>query len=345
MAKLLLMLLAKRVDALNVLLMLLSLVVAFYLPFQLFLFSYAVLGPLHYLTEIRWLNSKHFFVADKRWIMVLLIAGVIIVIPSILRLPALSQVYHLPLVKRIVNFMSSYFASILLGCFLFSAVLILAKRASNYFLWLMLGIVASIFTLKFIPFAYIVFGVFLPTIIHVYLFTILFMVYGTLSAKTVWGIVSIVALIVCPIIITLWPINTANYELNNVTKTIFFESGFNRLATYLGKIFIPTDAILKLPDLSVIGIKVQIFIAFCYTYHYLNWFSKTSIIGWGKQMKPLHLLAIGIIWLLAVWLYWYNYILGFKVLAFLSMLHVLLEFPLNIISIKAIVTKLLAYKY
>jgi hypothetical protein len=27
--------------------------------------------------------------------------------------------------------------------------------------------------------------------------------------------------------------------------------------------------------------KVQSFIAFAYTYHYLNWFSKTSIIKWN----------------------------------------------------------------
>jgi hypothetical protein len=223
--------------------------------------------------------------------------------------------------------------------------LVLFKQPSNYFLWLIIGIAASMLVLRFVPFAYILFGIFLPTIIHVYLFTLLFMIYGTLNAKTVWGIISIVALIVCPLIIMIWPINTGNYILSNATKTIFFESGFNRLATYLGKIFSQSHTTLKLPDVSVIGIKVQIFIAFCYTYHYLNWFSKTSIIGWGKQMKPLHLLAIGTIWVLAVFLYWYNYILGFKVLAFLSMLHVLLEFPLNITAIKAIITRVLAYRY
>ena len=42
-----------------------SLVIAFSLPFWLFLFSYAVLGPLHYLTEISWLRKKNFFTTGK----------------------------------------------------------------------------------------------------------------------------------------------------------------------------------------------------------------------------------------------------------------------------------------
>ncbi|MDI9364608.1 MAG: hypothetical protein QM541_06635 [Flavobacterium sp.] len=332
---------AKQVDVINVGLLLLSLLIAFYIPFQLFLFSYAVLGPLHYLTEIRWLNSKHFFVTDKRWIMVLLIATIIIVVPSIIKLPLFSFVYNVPWVNLIAKFMSRYYAVIMLGCLIFSMVLVLFKKASYYFLWLLIGIAISMLVLKFVPFAYVLFGVFLPTIIHVYLFTLLFMIYGTLNAKTGWGIAAIVTLIVAPFVIMFWPIDSTNYTLHNSTRAIFIESGFNRLANYLGKIFSANGAVLKLPDVSVIGIKVQVFIAFCYTYHYLNWFSKTSIIGWGKQMKTMHLVGICTIWLLAILLYWYNYILGFKVLAFLSLLHVLLEFPLNVTSIKAIAVKLL----
>ncbi|MEZ4686061.1 MAG: hypothetical protein R3B47_08345 [Bacteroidia bacterium] len=34
--------------------------------FELFLFSYAFLGPLHYLTEINWLQKRSYFVSDKR---------------------------------------------------------------------------------------------------------------------------------------------------------------------------------------------------------------------------------------------------------------------------------------
>src|ERR1043165_8502495 len=41
--------------------MIFSCVAAFVLPFELFLFSYAVLGPLHYLTEISWLHDRKYF--------------------------------------------------------------------------------------------------------------------------------------------------------------------------------------------------------------------------------------------------------------------------------------------
>src|SRR5260370_20780759 len=41
--------------------MLVSCVVALYIPFELFLFAYAVLGPAHYLTEISWLHKRGYF--------------------------------------------------------------------------------------------------------------------------------------------------------------------------------------------------------------------------------------------------------------------------------------------
>ena len=53
------------INYLNIGLMLISLVAAYILPFELFLFSYAVLGPLHYLTEISWLDKKNYFIRSK----------------------------------------------------------------------------------------------------------------------------------------------------------------------------------------------------------------------------------------------------------------------------------------
>src|SRR6185503_6609489 len=49
------------VDAVNIGLMVAALGIAAIVPLQLFLFSYAVLGPLHYLTEISWLRDRRFF--------------------------------------------------------------------------------------------------------------------------------------------------------------------------------------------------------------------------------------------------------------------------------------------
>src|ERR1700682_5838796 len=50
-----------RINFLNIGLMLVACVVALYIPFELFLFADAVLGPSHYLTEISWLQKRGFF--------------------------------------------------------------------------------------------------------------------------------------------------------------------------------------------------------------------------------------------------------------------------------------------
>jgi len=83
---------------------------------------------------------------------------------------------------------------------------------------------------------------------------------------------------------------------------------------------------------STIGIMLMRFIAFAYLYHYLNWFSKTEVIRWHKVPKLRFAAVIGL-WLVACGLYAYDYSLGLSFLFFLSFSHVLLEFPLNIVSI------------
>ena len=78
------------------------------------------------------------------------------------------------------------------------------------------------------------------------------------------------------------------------------------------------------------------FIAFAYTYHYLNWFSKTSIIQWHK-MPRLNLGIVLVMWAAAVSLYLYDYQTGLTALLLLSFLHVFMEFPLNFQSLRGII--------
>jgi len=66
-------------------------------------------------------------------------------------------------------------------------------------------------------------------------------------------------------------------------------------------------------------------IAFAYTYHYLNWFSKTSIIKWHEIPKS-RTATIAVVWLASIALYAYNYDSGMAILYFLSILHVMLSF-------------------
>ena len=79
---------------------------------------------------------------------------------------------------------------------------------------------------------------------------------------------------------------------------------------------------------SGLVLRLVRFLAFAYTYHYLNWFSKTSIIQWHAVSKA-RLTIVMALWLASVGLYAINYDLGLRWLFLLSMAHVLLEFPLN----------------
>lgn len=78
---------AKTIDSLNIGLILLSLILAIKLPFELFLFSYAFLGPLHYLTEINWLKSKSFFIRKQNGIVILLLLTFLSLLHVILEFP------------------------------------------------------------------------------------------------------------------------------------------------------------------------------------------------------------------------------------------------------------------
>jgi hypothetical protein len=89
--------------------------------------------------------------------------------------------------------------------------------------------------------------------------------------------------------------------------------------------------------------RVQSFIAFAYTYHYLNWFSKTSIIKWHQvEIKKLALSVV--LWISSIALYKIDYRLGFAAISAVSVLHIVLEFPLNFISMQGVFGALVAKK-
>jgi hypothetical protein len=81
-----------------------------------------------------------------------------------------------------------------------------------------------------------------------------------------------------------------------------------------------------------LALSLMAFIAFAYLYHYLNWFSKTSVIRWN-DISRTRLVAVIALWLVSVGLYAYDTAVGFQWLFFLSFSHVLLEFPLNHVTV------------
>ncbi len=328
----------KTIDNLNIALILFSLILAYILPFGLFLFSYAVLGPIHYLTEINWLSEKNYFVKERKWIWVFISITALISIPVIMHLPFLSGINNHPYFKSISLSINGFTDVFLLAALFFAVGLIYLKKWQHLLLYLIISLIAAKLITKYVLFSYILVGLFLPTIIHVYLFTLLFMIMGSLTTKNTAGWIGVIILLICPFVIFISPIHLSFYNSLEPNEIIATARNF-RFIQYLTETYDkPINGQQTL--FSIVGIKIQIFIAFCYTYHYLNWFSKTSIIKWHKNVSKTKLTFIVLVWLCLIALFWYNYETAYLALFFLAMLHIVLEFPLNITSIKQIVIKL-----
>ncbi|HRH33873.1 MAG TPA: hypothetical protein PKY12_02395, partial [Catalimonadaceae bacterium] len=151
------------------------------------------------------------------------------------------------------------------------------------------------------------------------------------SEKTAYATIFLLALV--PVFILILPIQQDTFWLDDQTRGMFSTLGFDGFSTKITKLFSSSDR----PDqLAVFGLKIQIFISFAYTYHYLNWFSKTSIIGWNRNNSLLGNALIVVAWIGSVSLYFLENKLGLALLFTLSLLHVLMEFPLNARSIQVV---------
>ena len=397
-----------KINYLNIGLMLVTMALAYYFPFETFLFAYAFLGPLHYLTEISWLHDRQYFTKGKYDFIPLLLIGI-----------ALSYAAFAKDSGFDMEFFNTFAE---LG--LFDKLLVLALFSSLLFAFVK-NLPVKIFSILFL-FIFIsgwfsednkemnqssttVFALtsLLPTLIHVYVFTGLFMLFGALKSRSKTGLISVAAFIILPIIlIFVVPVKPkTNYisaygkeayyaggdgffytnvgildhfklmNVPNFTNKQYLDSVVNKnsptnqfpvvekkritdsLSKNLSAAFLdpnpdseyymkpipvnkaipvnPKDFYWSSVFFSTFGIMLMRFIAFAYMYHYLNWFSKTEVIRWHKVPK-IRFAAVLLIWLAACGLYAYDYALGLSFLFFLSFTHVLLEFPLNMVSIVGI---------
>jgi hypothetical protein len=323
---------AKQVDYLNIGLMILSFLLAVKLPFQVFLMSYAILGPLHYLTEIGWLDQRSYFSKNKSdaWILVALCAMVTLAFGFI-------ESNHFELgrkflksiegtfVEDIAKFLRVWEKSFIFLAFAAGLLMVLVKnRWWRYSMILVAGIVA--YFLHDQPPYIMIIGVMLPTIIHVFVFTGAFILFGALKSGSTSGYLSLLVFILILWVIPNINIEVAEYKINDYWLKTMEQSNFHLITYHIADFMGWSKG--QYYVFSEIGIKMQIFFAYAYTYHYLNWFSKTKIINWHKVPKKYLIASVGI-WILAVALYFYNYKIGLMALFFLSVLHVFLEFPLN----------------
>lgn len=330
---------SKNTDLLNFFLIAISLFLAFQLPFELFLFSYAILGPLHYLTEINWLKQKNYFVKHKGWAWLLVVLVTLISLPVIVKLPFLVNLAKGGITQNALDWIKEQYSVIILFALISAIGLMLFKKTAHIISFLTLSLAAALLMVQYVPGIYIFTAVFLPTLIHVYLFTLLFMIYGTLQSGNSAGIASIVFLVMVPLIIAGSTVVPTEYNIAGVTRETFNKTGFHRLNISLAGL-IDSRHYKDFSHFSTIGIKIQIFIAFAYTYHYLNWFSKTTVIGWHKNLTRAKTIAVFSIWAVFLAVYFYDFKIGMIAAYFLSMGHVFLEFPLNMTSIKAIAQKI-----
>lgn len=308
----------KGINITNMFLMFIAVVMSYILPFRMFLFAYAVLGPLHYLTEISWLERKNYFMEKKYDIWVFILLALLLTIALFDKDSKAG--------KFTTTYVITGFAFAILSFFIKS-------NPIKY------GLTVAVFLISFAIkadntlFYFLAFGVMLPTLIHVYLFTGMFIFYGALKSRSRSGILSAGFFIICSLSfffiklpflesVNKSIIDTMRYflEINNAFARIFMDW---KISDY--NMFFETSY----------GIAIQRFVAFAYTYHYLNWFSKTTVIKW-HEVSRARMIFILVLWVVSVFLYYYDYHTGFMALFFLSFLHVFFEFPLNLYTIRGI---------
>lgn len=323
-----------QVDLINIGLLLLSLVLAYQIPFALFLVAYAVLGPLHYLTEINWIRDKSFFVTQKHWLLMALLLCAGVVLPKFFtsdwQLGDLVGAQGRAIFQTI-NFYSNGY---LLAAFVLALSLVLIKPL----LWRIILTAAALllgYLANEVPFYVLLIGLMLPTLIHVYLFTLLFMLYGALRSNSKAGYWSVGLALACLVFIIFYPVEGRSYMSHRGALQIYHDNEFYVMTAKVGQFLGLSPGTTFAYD-GVLEIKIQIFISFAYLYHYLNWFSKTTVIGWHKRLTAPRTLLIASLWVGMVTCFWIDYRLGYLISLFFSFLHVILEFPLNVISIREI---------
>lgn len=321
----------QKIESINIGLIFLSLVLAVFMPFEMFLIAYAILGPLHYLTEINWLDNKSYFTSSKKlWLAASVIFVALITGPEVLRYFSGSDF-------SLLNTVEGYAPFLIMVALYAGAVFALVEDAGKRIIAIAVG--AFIGQLLFaLPTALVALGILVPTVVHVFLFTALFMLYGAAKSKSGIGLLGVAVLASCAGLIFMFDTSALSAAASSWAQESFgterFEVVNNQVANILGV------ENLMLDYFGGWGIKIQTFIAFAYIHHYLNWFAKTAVIGWHQGLKGSRFWIIVGIWLGLCAKFAVDYRLGFFCTISLSFLHVILEFPLNAHSVKGIYSEL-----
>jgi hypothetical protein len=317
-----------QVNHLNSGLMVLSCLAAYAFPFELFLFSYAVLGPLHYLTEISWLHDRRYFTraarARRGWLVLVavtmgaLVCGVVA-----------AEVFHRPVDPR---------GEVALFYLVFVTAVLAALLESRGLGVAVVGLSLAVMGLGLGSRYFVILAFFLVTIIHVLLFTGAFILHGAVRSRSLSGALSLAVFVLCAASFFVYAPGAIGDPAGEYVRQSY--RSFNGLNAELIKLFGfgPGTSEGEIYE-SAAGLTVMRLIAFAYTYHFLNWFSKTSVIGWHEISRRRTAGILGL-WLVSLALYARDYDSGMALLYLLSVLHVMLEFPLNHRTLAGIVQAL-----
>jgi hypothetical protein len=286
-------------DAAHLALMLAALAVSYLVPFELLLLSYVVLGPAHYATEISWLHDRKYFLPH---------VGVAVLLALVAIAAAL-----------IAD--ASWFGFVMWAAFVVCVMLAATTTALQSMLVFMAAIALTAIMLSN-GLSIAVLGILLPTLIHVSLFTLVFMTLGAYrsGARVQWLLVALYVgaiatiLIAPPSAVTLIPsfAKAAHDYFANVAPA---------LGRFLGIRNLQLDT------------RLTSLLAFIYTYHYLNWFIKAEVIRWNDMSRG-RLALVAAASAASTALYFYDYSFGFTVLLAFSLAHIVLEFPLNALALR-----------
>jgi len=315
------------VNWLNVFLMLGSLVLAYVFPFEVFLLAYAILGPLHYLTEIHWLHKRNYFLKAKADAGIFLFMAVLILLGLLGAFASGGGTNGGA--GNWLNWLNGISPSLIFAGFLFGfAALFIKKGWVRWVFFAVLLVVSIVLGFDKNAIFILIFASLLPTMIHVLVFTGMFLLVGAKKSKSLSAYISLAVFLLCVgsfFVIGSWNAGSvfiSNFSINNANIFLEIEHALSSALNF--KEVFGLNALIA----SSSAVALMKLIAFAYIYHYLNWFSKTTVIGWGEISKK-GWQGILIFWILSVGLYFYNYQMGFVVLYLLSMLHVFLEFPLD----------------
>lgn len=296
-------------------LIVLSLFFAYRLPFEGLFISYALLGPLHYLTQISWLHDRKYFFSETG--VRNFFVGVTLVLTLWVSIPTEFAPSLLPASHGV--------AFVPITLLLLALLLEMPLKGNRRALLLLLAPLAALALLR-ADFFVMLGTALIPSFCHVAVFTFTFLLIGAKRTKSRASIASAVIWLTAAGIIFFIPPTQRVHDLDWFnTHRLFFDPTAYALGGDVAEPLGPSWA-------AAYGL-----LTFAFTYHYLNWFSKTELLKW-HQIPAKRGLGIIAIYIGSVGLYFYDYIIGLKVQLFLSFLHVFLEFPLNVQTIRALLS-------